>query len=105
VDKAFLQAIKAMHDFAEKKVKPAASEINQKDEFPWEIYKKMAELGMLAMTIPPEYGGSGADTVSRFIAEEELARASATVADAQLLTKLMSDMLLRNGSEKQKKIF
>jgi len=93
----------AVHDFAEKEVKPAASEIDRKDEFPWEIYKKMAELGILAMTLPPEYGGSGADTVSWFIAEEELAKASATVADAQLLTKLMSHMILRNGTEEQKK--
>ena len=89
----------AVHDFAEKEVKPAASEIDRKDEFPWEIYKKMGELGILAMTLPPEYGGSGADTVSWFIAEEELAKASATVADSQLLSKLMSHMILRNGTE------
>ncbi|MBW1696745.1 MAG: acyl-CoA dehydrogenase family protein [Deltaproteobacteria bacterium] len=49
----------AVRDFAEKEVKPAASEIDRKDEFPWEIYKKTAELGILAMTLPPEYGGSG----------------------------------------------
>jgi butyryl-CoA dehydrogenase len=98
------QMIKDMvHDFAEKEVKPKAPEIDRKDEFPWGIYKKMAELGILAMTLPREYGGSGADTVSWFIAEEELAKASATVADAQLLTKLMSHMILRNGTEEQKK--
>lgn len=91
-----------VHDFAENEVKPVASEIDQKDEFPWAIYKKMAELGILAMTLPPEYGGSGADTVSWSIAEEELAKASAIVADSQLLTKLMSHMILRNGTEDQK---
>lgn len=92
-----------VRDFAENEVKPVASEIDRTDEFPWKIYKRMAELGLLAMTLPPEYGGSGADTVSWSIVEEELARASAAVSDAQLLTKLMSHTILRHGTEEQKK--
>ena len=63
----------------------------------------MAELDLLGMTVPPEYGGSGADTVSWCVAQEELARGSAVVADAQLLCKLMCDMLLHNASEEQKR--
>ncbi|MDI6753125.1 MAG: acyl-CoA dehydrogenase family protein [Thermodesulfobacteriota bacterium] len=90
-------------DFAESEVKPVAAEIDRTDAFPWKIYKRMAELGLLAMTLPPEYGGSGADTVSWSIVEEELARASAAVADAQLLLKLMSHMILCHGTEEQKK--
>lgn len=90
-------------DFAESEVRPVAAEIDRTDAFPWKIYKRMAELGLLAMTLPPEYGGSGADTVSWSIVEEELARASAAVADAQLLLKLMSHMILRHGTEEQKK--
>jgi alkylation response protein AidB-like acyl-CoA dehydrogenase len=90
-------------EFTEKEISPLASEIDRKDEFPWGIYRRMAELGILGMTLPQEYGGSGADTVSWSIAEEELAKGSATVADAQLLTKLMSHMILRHGNEEQKK--
>lgn len=41
----------------------------------------MAELGILGMSLPSEYGGSGADTVSWAIAQEEMARASVVVAD------------------------
>lgn len=92
-----------VRDFAENEVKPVAAAIDEADKFPAQIYGRMAELGLLAMTLPPEYGGSGADTVSWSIVEEELARASAAVADAQLVTKLMSDTLLRHGSERQKK--
>jgi butyryl-CoA dehydrogenase len=92
-----------VRDFAENEVKPVAAQIDETDEFPWKIYKRMAELGLLAMTLPPEYGGSGADTLSWSIVEEELARASAAVSDAQLLTKLMSHMILRHGTEEQKK--
>ena len=89
-------------EFAEKEVKPAAAEIDRTDEFPWGIYRRMAELGLVAMTLPAEHGGSGADTVSWSLVEEELARASAAVADAQLLQKLMLDMFRRHGTEEQK---
>jgi alkylation response protein AidB-like acyl-CoA dehydrogenase len=89
-------------EFADREVRPRAAEIDRSDEFPWDLYKRMAELELLGMTIPAEYGGSGADTVSWCVVQEELARASAAVADSQLLCKLMSDMILRNGSEEQR---
>jgi alkylation response protein AidB-like acyl-CoA dehydrogenase len=89
--------------FAEREVAPRAAEIDRTDEFPWDLYKRMAELDILGMTVPPEYGGSGADTLSWCIAQEELARASAAVADSQLLCKLMCDMILNNGTETQKR--
>ena len=92
-------------EFAEKEVKPAAADIDRTDEFPWKIYRRMAELGLIAMTLPLEYGGSGADTVSWSLVEEELAKASAAVSDAQLLQKLMMDMFRRHGTEEQKKKF
>jgi alkylation response protein AidB-like acyl-CoA dehydrogenase len=90
-------------DFAEREIRPRAAEIDRTDEFPWDLYKRMAELDLLGMTAPPEYGGSGADTVSWCVAQEELARGSAVVADAQLLCKLMCDMLLNHASEAQKR--
>src|SRR5262245_24032453 len=90
-------------DFAEREIRPRATEIDRSDEFPWDLYKRMAELDILGMTVPPEYGGSGADTLSWCVAQEELARGSAVVADAQLLCKLMCDMLLQNASEEHKR--
>src|SRR5262245_9109747 len=90
-------------EFAEREIRPRAAEIDRTDEFPWDLYKRMAELDILGMTVPPEYGGSGADTLSWCVAQEELARGSAVVADAQLLCKLMCDMLLQNASEEQKR--
>lgn len=92
-----------VRDFAEKEVKPVAAEIDRTDAFPRRLYKRMGEIGLLAMTLPPDYGGSGADTISWSIVEEELARASAAVADAQLVTKLMSHTILGHGTEQQKK--
>jgi len=85
--------------FAEKEIKPRAAEIDRTDEFPWDLWKRMAELGILGMTLPPEYGGSGMDIVSWAIAQEEMARASVVVADIQLLSTLMQNMILKNGTD------
>lgn len=90
-------------EFAENEVRPLAAELDRTDEFSWKLFHRMRELGLLGMTLPEEYGGSGADTVSWSLVEEELARASAAVADAQLLSKLMGDMILRNGTEAQRR--
>jgi alkylation response protein AidB-like acyl-CoA dehydrogenase len=92
-----------VRDFAEKEIKPRAAEIDRTDEFPWDLWKRMAELGILGMTLPPEYGGSGMDIVSWAIAQEEMARASVVVADIQLLSTLMQNMILKNGTDAQKR--
>jgi len=91
-----------VRNFAEKEIRPRAAEIDQTDEFPWDLWKRMAELGILGMTLPPEYGGAGMDTLCWAIAQEEMARASVVVADIQLLGNLMQQMILRNGTEAQK---
>jgi hypothetical protein len=83
-----------VREFSEKEIKPRAAEIDRTDEFPWDLWKRMAELGLLSMAVPPEYGGSGMDTVSWAIAQEEMARASVVVADIQLLSTLMQKMIL-----------
>jgi alkylation response protein AidB-like acyl-CoA dehydrogenase len=91
-----------VREFSEREIRPRATEIDRTDEFPWDLWRRMAELGLLGMTLSPDYGGSGMDTVSWAIAQEEMARASVVAADIQLATKLMQDMILRNGSQSQK---
>jgi alkylation response protein AidB-like acyl-CoA dehydrogenase len=91
-----------VRDFAEKEIRPRAAEIDQTDEFPRDLWKRMAELDILGMTLPPEYGGAGMDTLCWAIAQEEMARASVVVADLQLLGSLMQQMILKNGSDAQK---
>jgi alkylation response protein AidB-like acyl-CoA dehydrogenase len=91
-----------VREFAEREIKPRAAEIDRTDEFPWDLWHRMAELELVGMTTPAEYGGSGMDTMSWAIGQEEMARASVVVADIQLASKLMQDMILRNGSPDQK---
>jgi len=67
-------------DFAREEVAPKAEELDRNAEFPYEIVKKMAGLGLLGLPFPEKYGGGGADTVSYALAVMELARADASVA-------------------------
>ncbi|HDQ99651.1 MAG TPA: acyl-CoA dehydrogenase [candidate division WOR-3 bacterium] len=61
-------------DFATKELEPKAAEIDASGEFPHDSIKKMAELGLLVMVIPEQYGGAGFDFVSLAIAVEEISR-------------------------------
>jgi len=60
--------------FADNEVAPRAKEIDQKGEFPWDLVKRMAELQLLAIYVPKEYGGAGLDVLSYAIAVEEIGR-------------------------------
>lgn len=72
---------KMVRDFASKEILPKADAIDRTGEFPWDIVKKMGEAGLLAITIPPEYGGIQTDTVSYAIVREEIGKASASVGN------------------------
>jgi alkylation response protein AidB-like acyl-CoA dehydrogenase len=89
--------------FADKEVAPRAAEIDRTDEFPRDLYRRLADLGLLGMTLPAEYGGAGADTLTWTLCQEEIARASASVAHAQLLCTILSELILKEGSEAQRR--
>jgi short-chain 2-methylacyl-CoA dehydrogenase len=69
-----------VREFAQQRVAPAAEELDRESRFPYELVGELAELGLMGMTIPEEYGGAGADTVSYAIAVEELTRVDSSVA-------------------------
>ena len=69
-----------VRDFAEKRIAPQAAELDRTGAFPYELVSELAELGLMGMTIPEEYGGAGANTVSYAIAVEELTRIDSSVA-------------------------
>jgi butyryl-CoA dehydrogenase len=62
-------------EFAAKELEPKAAEVDERGEFPHDSIRKMAELGLLSMTIPEQYGGAGFDFLSLAIAIEEISRA------------------------------
>src|ERR1700690_1999294 len=63
---------KSVHDFVAKEVRPKAREVDERCEFNWDATRKRGPLGVLGVTIPEHYGGSGVDAVSAAIAVEEL---------------------------------
>ena len=65
-------------EFARDEVKPRAEEMDAKASFPYDLVKKMAELGLMGLPFPEQYGGAGADTVSYALAVMEIARADAS---------------------------
>jgi short-chain 2-methylacyl-CoA dehydrogenase len=71
---------RTVREFAEGRITPVAEELDREARFPYEIVAELAELGLMGMTIPEDYGGAGADTVSYAIAVEELTRVDSSVA-------------------------
>jgi short/branched chain acyl-CoA dehydrogenase len=63
-----------VREFAQQRVAPLAEELDREGRFPYDLVAEMAELGLMGMTIPEEYGGGGADTLAYAIAVEELTR-------------------------------
>jgi len=93
-------------EFAQNELAPVADEYDQAEEFPFKNFKRMAELGLTGMILPPEYGGSGSDEISLVIAMEEIAKACASTAD--ILNSHMvigSNPIARYGTEEQKQRF
>ncbi|HLC41587.1 MAG TPA: acyl-CoA dehydrogenase [Methylomirabilota bacterium] len=93
-------------EFAEKEVKPIASAIDREGRFPHETIKRMGELGLMGITIPEQYGGSGADVVSYALAMEEIARVCASHSVIMTVNNsLYCEPVLRFGSEEQRRRF
>jgi short-chain 2-methylacyl-CoA dehydrogenase len=66
--------------FAQDRVAPVAEELDREARFPYDLVAGLAELGLMGMTVPEEYGGAGADTLAYAIAIEELTRVDSSLA-------------------------
>jgi alkylation response protein AidB-like acyl-CoA dehydrogenase len=90
-------------EFAEGEVAPVAEHLDKNKEFPYEIVKKLGELGFMGIPFPEEYGGAGADTLAYAIAVEELTRVDSSVAITMCAhTSLGTQPVYLFGSEEQK---
>ena len=66
-------------DFAQGEIRPRAERLDREQKFPYDLIAEMARLGLMGMTLPEEYGGSGGDFVSYNLALEEISRADTSV--------------------------
>ena len=90
--------------WAEREVGPLAAEMDRTDEFPMDLWRKMGDLGILGVTVQPEYGGAGFDLLAGVLAIEQLARFSGSVALSYgAHANLCVNNIHRNGTEEQKR--
>ena len=88
--------------FADEAIRPVASELDESERFPAEIYGRMAGLGLFGIAIPADLGGAGLDTLAYAIVMEELSRGYASVADQCGLVELIATLLSRHGTPAQR---
>jgi isovaleryl-CoA dehydrogenase len=94
----------AVRDFAQTEIAPRAGEIDQTDQFPMDLWRKMGSLGVLGITVGEEYGGAGMGYLAHMIAMEEISRASASVGLSYgAHSNLCVNQLKRNGTDAQRK--
>ena len=99
------QSVREMvRDFAESEIRPIAAQIDETNEFPADNVKKMAELGLLGMFVPEEYGGAGMTYLAYVVAIEELSRVCASHGViASVNNSLVCYPLMTYASHEQKK--
>jgi len=103
-DQKMLKAM--LRDFAKKELEPVAAQIDETAEYPSDQVSKIAELGLMGLTIPEKYGGSGKGYVDFCIAVEELSRACAAAAGYfRVSLSLAVPPIAMYGTEEQKQRF
>jgi len=105
LDKELLFLKEMVRDLVQEKIAPRAAEIDETDEFPWDIKEALAEHEILAMPFPEEYGGTGGKALPVVIAVEEIAKVSASVAMIPGGQCLGSAAIVIAGTEEQKQRF
>jgi isovaleryl-CoA dehydrogenase len=92
-----------IQQFAAREIAPRAAEIDQSNNFPADLWRKMGDMGLLGITVSEEYGGAGMGYLAHVIATEEISRASASVGLSYgAHSNLCVNQIFRNGTHAQK---
>jgi len=93
-----------VREFARAEVAPVAAELDRTKRFPYEIVRKLGDLGLMGIPFPEEYGGGGGDSLAYALAVEELTRVDSSVAITMCAhTSLGTQPIYLFGSERQKR--
>jgi alkylation response protein AidB-like acyl-CoA dehydrogenase len=97
---------RTVHEFAEREIVPVAHELDEKEEFPRATLRKMAELGLMGLTVPEDCGGAGASTLDYVLAMEEISWADASHSVVMSVNNsLVCEPILRFGNDEQRRRF
>ncbi len=95
---------RTVHEFAAREIVPTAHEYDEAERFPRENVAKMADLGLMGLLVPEEYGGAGASTLDYVLAMEEVSWADASHSVIMSVNNsLVCEPIIRFGSEDQKR--
>jgi len=89
--------------FARERVAPGAHDRDRKETFPADLLKEMAELGLLGVNVPAEFGGAEAGATAYALAMMEIAEACASTAVTMAVTNMCAELIVAFGSEAQKR--
>ena len=94
----------SVHGFAQTEIAPLAAGIDDKNEFPHQLWKKLGDIGLLGITVDEAYGGAGMGYLAHVVAVEEISRASGSVGLSYgAHSNLCVNQIHRNGTEAQKR--
>lgn len=91
--------------FARDVVAPRARQTDREEKFPDDVYRQMAELGLLGVNVPAEYGGAEAGVVSYALAMMEISAACASTSVGMAVTNMVAELIVQFGTDAQKKKF
>ena len=94
---------RAAREFAQKEfTREIALELEKKEEFPFDLWRKACKLGFIGAHFPEEYGGQGFGTLENVLIVEEFCRADSSIGMAISAAGFASELILRHGSKEQK---